>query len=103
MRDDLTGKVALVTGASRGIGRAIAIALAKTGAHVAINYRSRHKDANETCAEIETLARHSVAVKADVSSAAEVGIPVATVEATLARWRSWSTTRASHGLSPLLR
>ena len=83
MLDDLTGKVVLVTGASRGIGRAIAIALAKTGADVAVNYRSRHKEANETCAEIEKLGRHSVAVKADVSSAADVGHLVATVETEL--------------------
>jgi 3-oxoacyl-[acyl-carrier protein] reductase len=80
MLDDLTGKVALVTGASRGIGRAIAIALAKTGADVAVNYRSRHKDANETCAEVMKLGRRSVAVKADVSSAADVGQLVTTVD-----------------------
>jgi len=84
MLDDLTDKVALVTGASRGIGRAIAIALAKVGADVAVNYRSRHKDANETCAEIEKLGRRSATVKADVSSAADVGQLAATVEAEVA-------------------
>ena len=83
MLDDLTGKVALVTGASRGIGKAIDIALAKAGADVAVNYRSRHKEANEKCAEIEKFGSRSVAVKADVSVAADVGRLVTTIEAEL--------------------
>ncbi|MHB0958901.1 MAG: 3-oxoacyl-ACP reductase family protein [Pirellulaceae bacterium] len=83
MFDDLTDRVALVTGASRGIGKAIAIALAKAGADVAVNYRSRHSEANETCAEIEKLGRRSVAMKADVSVAADVGQMVTTLEAEL--------------------
>ena len=83
MLDDLTGKVALVTGASRGIGRAIAIALAKAGADVAVNYRSRRQAANETCGEIKGLGRRSIAVDADVSLAADVARLVRTVEADL--------------------
>jgi NAD(P)-dependent dehydrogenase (short-subunit alcohol dehydrogenase family) len=83
MLDDLTGKVALVTGASRGIGRAIAIALAKAGADIAVNYRSRHKDAKETCDEIKRLGRRSITVEADVSLAADVARLVRTVEAEL--------------------
>jgi 3-oxoacyl-[acyl-carrier protein] reductase len=81
--DDLTGKVALVTGASRGIGKAVAIALAKAGADVAINYRSHRSEADDTCAEIQQLGRRSVAVKADVSVAAEVGRLAVSVEAKL--------------------
>ena len=80
MLDTLTGKVALVTGGSRGIGRASALALAAAGVHVAVNYRSREKEARETCAEIEKGGRRAVAVRADVSVSADVGRLVATVE-----------------------
>jgi 3-oxoacyl-[acyl-carrier protein] reductase len=85
MLDNLTGKVALVTGGSRGIGRATALALAAAGVHVAVNYRAREKDARETCAEIEKGGRRAVAVRADVSVSADVGRLVATVEDELGR------------------
>ncbi|NLX57025.1 MAG: 3-oxoacyl-ACP reductase FabG [Planctomycetaceae bacterium] len=83
MLDDLTDKVALVTGAGRGIGKAIALALAEAGADVAVNYRSRHSEAGETCAAIRKFGRRSVATQADVSVAADVGRMVTTVEAEL--------------------
>ena len=69
---DLTGKVALVTGASRGIGRAIAIALANAGANIAINYRNRDDEAKEVLLQIRRFGRLAVAVKADVSISADV-------------------------------
>ena len=62
----LSGKTALVTGASRGIGRAIAVALAKEGVDVAVNYFKRADEAEKTCSAITDLGRRSVAVKADV-------------------------------------
>jgi 3-oxoacyl-[acyl-carrier protein] reductase len=63
----LTGRIALVTGASRGIGQAIAIALAEAGADVAVNYRERELDAIETVETIHDLGRRAIAVRADVS------------------------------------
>lgn len=70
----------MVTGASRGIGRAIAIALARAGAHVAVNFVSRELEAGKVCAEIEALGRRTVAVKADVSVTAEVSSMVQGVQ-----------------------
>lgn len=63
----LAGKTALVTGASRGIGRGIALSLAKAGAAVAINYRENQQEAAATVAEVEKLGVKAITVKADVS------------------------------------
>jgi 3-oxoacyl-[acyl-carrier protein] reductase len=68
----LQGRVALVTGASRGIGRAIALALAEAGADVVVNYAGSEQAAADTVAQIEALGRKSFKVKANVGSAAEV-------------------------------
>ncbi|MCP4681224.1 MAG: 3-oxoacyl-ACP reductase FabG [Desulfobacterales bacterium] len=67
----LEGKKAVVTGAGRGIGRAVAIAFAKEGADVLVNYVSNSATADGTVAEIEKLGRKAVAVKADVASTAD--------------------------------
>ena len=63
----LAGKTALVTGASRGIGRGIALSLAKVGATVAINYRENQPEAMATADEVEKLGVKAIIVKADVS------------------------------------
>ena len=63
----LEGKVAIVTGGSRGIGRAIAEDLAKHGAKVVVNYNSNADAANEAVAAIEALGSEAIAVQADVS------------------------------------
>ena len=62
----LEGKKALVTGGSRGIGRAIALELARQGADVAVNYARNAEAATQVVAEIETLGRSAVALPADV-------------------------------------
>jgi len=76
----LTARVALVTGGSRGIGRAIALALASAGAAVAVNYRQRDSEAAAVVADIERAGGRAVAVRADVSVAAEVDAMVRDVE-----------------------
>jgi len=68
----LTGKVALVTGSSQGIGRATAQRLAQAGADIVINFRSNANAAAETRASIEGLGRRCIAVQADVSQEEEV-------------------------------
>ena len=68
----LQGRTALVTGASRGIGRAIAMALAQEGADVAVNYVSHSGPAEEVVAEIKKLGRNALAVQADVGDLASV-------------------------------
>lgn len=72
MSNELSGRVALVTGASRGIGRAIALALAEHGADVAVNFLSHEAEAREVCARIGKLGRRALPVRADVSLAREV-------------------------------
>jgi len=64
----LAGKSALVTGASRGIGRAIALELAKNGVNVAVNYAGSQARAEEVVAELKNLGVNAVAIQADVSN-----------------------------------
>jgi 3-oxoacyl-[acyl-carrier protein] reductase len=68
----LNGKVALVTGASRGIGKAIALELARQGAKVVVNFAGNELKANEVVDEIKKLGSQAIAVKADVANGEEV-------------------------------
>lgn len=97
----LAGRVAVVTGAAQGIGRAIALRLARDGADVAINYRTHDDRAAEAVAEVQALGRRAVAFRADVSDelevrgmvdaiGAELGTPTILVNnAAVFPWSSW--------------
>lgn len=79
----LSGRVALVTGGGRGIGKAISLALATAGADVAVNYVSREDDAQATANAIRAAGRRALVVKGDVSRSADVAALVAAVESGL--------------------
>jgi 3-oxoacyl-[acyl-carrier protein] reductase len=81
--DLLTGKVAIVTGASRGIGRAIALQLAEIGAKVVVNYANSSGAADELVAQIASTGGEAIAVQADVSKAEQMDALFSTV---MAQW-----------------
>jgi len=77
---ELHGKIALVTGASRGIGRAVAISLARWGTDVAINYKSQEGEAQVTLEQVTSMGRRAIVVQADVSLSSNVTRMIDTVE-----------------------
>jgi 3-oxoacyl-[acyl-carrier protein] reductase len=83
MSISLTGRVALVTGASRGIGAAIAVALGEAGADVAVNYRDRAAAADSIADRVRACGARAITVAADVSDNAAVTAMVRSVEAQL--------------------
>lgn len=72
MNKTLNGKIALVTGASRGIGRAIAERLAKSGASVVVNYANNAAEAQKVVAQIKSSGGDAIAIRADVSRVSEI-------------------------------
>jgi 3-oxoacyl-[acyl-carrier protein] reductase len=72
-------RVALVTGAGRGVGKGIALELARAGCRTAVNYHRSAESAQETVAEVEAMGGAAIAVQADVASAADVSEMVAKV------------------------
>ena len=82
---DLTGKTALVTGSSRGIGKAIAIKLAQAGANITINYLRNRSKAEETAAEIEAEGAKALIVQANVAKEDEVNNMFSEIESAFGR------------------
>jgi 3-oxoacyl-[acyl-carrier protein] reductase len=76
---DLAGRVALVTGASRGIGRAIALALAEAGTDIAVNFNSRSGEAEDVARQVRSLGRRAMVIAADVSDGGAVAAMVGSV------------------------
>jgi len=81
----LSGKIAVVTGASRGIGRAIALELAQSGADIVVNYAGSAAAAQDTVTQIEALGRRALAVQANVADYAQVDAMIAKTIASFGR------------------
>jgi len=79
----LHDKVALVTGGSRGIGAAAALALAQAGSNVAVNYRCRKEEAEKVCSAIRASGRHAISLPGDVSDSAAVATMITRVQTEL--------------------
>jgi len=99
---DLSGRVALVTGGSRGIGRACALRLAEAGADVVINYVSAHAAAVEVATQIEARGRRAVVVKADVSEEDDVRAMVEFIGREMQQLDIIVSNAATGGFRPLL-
>jgi enoyl-[acyl-carrier protein] reductase III len=99
---DLTGKVGLVTGSSRGIGRACALALAQAGADVVVNYLTSRNAALDVGEEIQALGRRAALVKADVSEPEDVTALVDIVGAQFGRLDILVSNVATGGFRPLM-
>ena len=99
---DLTGKMALVTGGSRGIGRVCALRLAQAGADVIVNYVSAHAAAMEIAREVDALGRRAIIIKADVSEEEDVRCMMEFIADKLGRLDILVSNAATGGFRPLL-
>ncbi|MEW9122511.1 MAG: 3-oxoacyl-[acyl-carrier-protein] reductase [Thermotaleaceae bacterium] len=77
---ELLGKTAIVTGGSRGIGKAIALKLAELGSNIVVNYTSKPEEAEKVVETIKAMGRKAIAIQADVSSAVDVELLINKIE-----------------------
>lgn len=99
---DLSGLIALVTGGSRGIGRACALRLAEAGADVIVNYVASRAAAEETAQEIQNLGRRAAVVKADVSEQEDIVAMIDFVRESFGALDILVSNAATGGFRPLL-
>src|SRR6185295_2734585 len=99
---DLRGRIALVTGASRGIGRACALRLAEAGADVIVNFLTSHTAAQKVATEISGLGRRAAVVKADVSEPEDVAAVFEFIVREFGRLDILVSNAAAGGFRPLL-
>ncbi len=99
---DLNNKVALITGGSRGIGRAIALRLAEHGANIAVNYLRHKTDAQTTADAVEKLGRRCLVLKANVASDADVAEMISSVGEEFGKLDILVSNAASGVLKPAL-
>jgi enoyl-[acyl-carrier protein] reductase III len=100
---DLKGQVALVTGSSRGIGRACAVRLAEAGADVVVNYLTSQAAATEVAGEIEALGRRAIVVKADVGEEDDVRAMMEFLGENVGQLDIIVSNAATGGFRPLLK
>ena len=97
--NSLAGKVALVTGASTGIGRAIAIALARAGADVAITFRSGRRDATAVATEIARIGRRAAVFQLELSDPASISALARDLRELFVRGEIWINNAGAYILT----
>jgi enoyl-[acyl-carrier protein] reductase III len=100
--DFLKGKVALVTGASRGIGRGIALALAEAGADIIVHYARKADMANDVVAEIQSMGRRAIAIKANFAEKEKIDAMLDEIEDIFGGCDIFVANAATGGFRPML-
>lgn len=99
--NELKDKKVLITGSSRGIGRATALAMARAGADIAVHYRRQEEAAQETVREVEKLGRSALLIKADIENLEEVDAMFARVKEAWGRLDVFVANAAATAFKPL--